>query len=978
MKKALKIIGAIFLLFIILLFTLPIMFKGKIFDMVMEEANKNLTADVSIGDLDLSLIQNFPQFTITISEIKVIGQEPFAGVPLADIGEITATVDVMSVINGEQINIHTVGIADITSHVIVLEDGIANYDIVASSDSEDAPAEEEETTEEPTDGETSPLNVQIQEYYIRNAHIIYDDRQGDMMAELVNFSHSGKGDFTLDEFLFETKTTADEITVEMEGIKYMNKVSTDITFNFMMDLPNAKYTFDQNEIKLNELSLSFDGWVQMPNEDIDMDLTFATNKTDFKSLLSLVPSAYTADFADVQTSGNLKLEGIAKGTYADNNGVMQLPAFDVSLLVDNARFQYPDLPKAAENIQIDVRAQNPGGSEDNTIVDVNTFHVELAKNPIDFQLHVKHPVSDPDLKGALQAQVNLESLADVIPMEEGESYTGSITSDIRFAGRMSSIENEDYEAFDASGKLIILGMNYSSPALPYAVDLKKMYLEFAPQYVSLTSFEAQVGKSDFSANGRIDNMLAYYFREEMLHGEFNLNSNYLDVNEFMEESTEEGETTSEETTEESTDEVAAEDTSSVEGFAVPGNINFEMNTNIKTIRYDQMDITDLNGKLVIADETIDMQRLAMKLLKGSMIMSGSYSTKNTPQPKVAFAMDMNEIDITETAVNFNTIEKMAPIMKSAKGAVSIDMNMTGLLDDSLNMDLMSVDAVGKLHTHRVMVDNEKLELIDEKLKVNKFNPLPVDDVDIDFTIKDGKLETSPFDVKAGDVNSTIYGYTNLEQQINYTIDSEVPFEALGNDVGKLAGNIASELQAAGFGAGNVPENLEVSIAVTGDMTDPKIKPNFKGANGTGSTVKEQAKEIVKEQIDNAKKEVSKKAKEEADKIMADAKLQADKLVAEARAQGDNIRKEGKKAGDQVRKEADKQAKDLVKQANNPLAKIGAEAAAQKLRDEGEKQAQKVEAEADKRAQQLEDEAKKQADAILKKAQEEADKKLNVQ
>ena len=87
MKKVFKILGAVLLLFIILLFTLPILFKGKIFDMVMEEANKNLKAEVSIADLNLSLIENFPKFTITISGIKVIGQEPFAGVPLADIGE---------------------------------------------------------------------------------------------------------------------------------------------------------------------------------------------------------------------------------------------------------------------------------------------------------------------------------------------------------------------------------------------------------------------------------------------------------------------------------------------------------------------------------------------------------------------------------------------------------------------------------------------------------------------------------------------------------------------------------------------------------------------------------------------------------------------------------------------------------------------------------------------------------------------------
>ena len=969
MKTAFKIIGALLLLLIAAIIILPIAFKGKIFELVMAEANKNLNAKVELGDLDLSLIENFPKFTITIEDLDVTGIEDFEGIPLAHIGEIKATVDVMSVINGEQIGIHTVGLSDLESHVIVTEEGKANYDIVKDSET----AEVEEEVKEPTQ-EASPLNVQIKEYYIRNAHIVYDDRQGDLYAELVNFTHEGKGDFTLDEFLFETRTTADAITFSTGGVDYLKKVKTDITFNFMMDLPNAKYTFKENEINLNELSLAFDGWVQMPEDAVDMDLTFSTKKTTFASILSLVPGAYTADFANVQTSGNLALEGMAKGTYADVNGEMTLPAFDVKLLVEDARFQYPDLPKAAENIQLDIRAQNPGGSEDNTVIDVNTFHVELAKNPIDFNLHLKTPVSDPDMKGALRAQVNLESLADVIPMEEGESYTGSVTADIGFAGKLSSIENEDYEAFKANGKLILLGMNYTSAALPYNVNLEKLYMEFAPEFVELTSFQAQVGESDFSANGRIDNMLAYYFREEPLSGSFNLNSNYVNVNEFMTE-TEEPEEIG--TTEEGSAAAETLQTEETSGFAVPGNINFVMTTSMAKIRYDEMDITNLKGQLVIEDETINMKQLAMNLLKGSMNMSGSYSTKNTVHPKVAFLMDMQKVDITETANNFNTVEQMAPALKSAKGAVSVKMNLTGLLDDSLYLDLETVNATGRLKTHTVQIENETLEKIDKALKVDKYNPLTVKDATIDFTIKDGKLETAPFTTKLGDVESTVYGYTNLDQQMNYTIDSKVPFDALGGQVSQLAGSLASQLQSAGFGAGNVPENIDVSIAITGDMTDPQVKPNFKGANGSQST-KDQVKDMAKEKVEELKNEATAKAKEEAEKIMAEARQQANKLVAEAKAKGDNLRAEGKKAGDKIRAEADKQAKDLVKQANNPIAKIAAEKAAEEVRKQGEQSAKKVEAEADANAKKLEAEAKKQADAILAKAQAEADKKQNGQ
>ena len=78
----------------------------------------------------------------------------------------------------------------------------------------------------------------------------------------------------------------------------------------------------------------------MPEEDIDMDITFKTTKTDFKTLLSLIPAIYMKDFEDVKTSGKLALNGFAKGTYNDSI----LPAFDFII--------YAEKNKMAANIII--------------------------------------------------------------------------------------------------------------------------------------------------------------------------------------------------------------------------------------------------------------------------------------------------------------------------------------------------------------------------------------------------------------------------------------------------------------------------------------------------------------------------------------------------------------------------------------------------------------------------------------------------
>lgn len=958
MKKLLKVLGIVILVILIALIALPYLFRGQIFDLVQEEANKNLNATVSIESLDLSLFENFPDFTVTISNIKVDNKAPFEGTTLASIGEMKASLDLMSVLSGSNYSINTVGLSDIQSHVIVLPDGTANYDITVPSD--DTAAAEEDTTSEAS----SPFNVKIKEYYIRNAHVIYDDQEGDMYAELDNLTHEGKGDFSMENFLFETKTTADAVTYKMDGITYLNKVNADIDFNFKAETKKTRYTFMDNVVRLNDLTLGFDGWVAFPGYPIVMDMTFEAKETDFKSILSLVPAVYKTDFEDVKTEGSLALNGRAKGTYVDRGEKgMVIPGFDVSLMIKDGMFQYPDMPGKAENIQVDLKVSNEGRNPDLTVVDLKRFHLEMAGNPIDANFFLKKPMSNPDMKGALQASIDLVSIADVIPMEEGESYEGNITSDIKFEGRMSAIDEERYEDFTAEGNLIVLGFDYQSADLPYPVKLKKLYMNFSPQYVDLSQFEAYVGASDFSGNGRIDNMLGYYFSDEPLTGSFTMNSKKTDVNELMGPETEE-------TTESDS---AVTDTTTYEVVEVPGNINFVMTSTIDELIYDNIEIKNLNGKITISDSTIYLDKVNMELMDGSMQMTGKYGTKNPTSPEVDFGMDINNFDVQQTVITFNTVEKMAPLLKSCSGKFSTDLKMTGRMDSQMEMLLNTLTGNGSLTTHNVEVDNDVLEKIDGVLKSDNYNPLKLNNVNINYEFKDGKITTEPFDVNLGDSKTTISGYSTFEETLDYTMDVEVPMAQFGGAAQGAVNSLLSQVQAAGVKTGDLGEKIKVKVKITGDITDPTVKPVFEGSKG--ATAKEAVKETVKEKVEEVKVDAKKKAKEEADKILADAQRQADRLVAEAKTQADKVRREGKNAANQIRSEADNKAKDLVREASNPFAKKAAEVAADKLRKEADKKAKQVEQEANKKADDIEAKAQNKADQIMQKARAEADAKL---
>ena len=72
-------------------------------------------------------------------------------------------------------------------------------------------------------------------------------------------------------------------------MKYLRRANVDLKADLEMDLPNMKFTFQENEAVVNQLALGFDGWLAMPADDIDMDLTWDLKRNDLATILSLVP-----------------------------------------------------------------------------------------------------------------------------------------------------------------------------------------------------------------------------------------------------------------------------------------------------------------------------------------------------------------------------------------------------------------------------------------------------------------------------------------------------------------------------------------------------------------------------------------------------------------------------------------------------------------------------------------------------------------
>lgn len=807
MKKGLKITGIVIAVILILLLVLPLAFKGKIETLVKTEGNKMLNGQFDFRSLNISLLRHFPQASLTLEDFWLKGEGDFATDTLVKAGELTATVNLFSLM-GSNYEISRIYVEDTYLHAIVLEDGRANWDVMKT----DSTATVEETTEE-----SSPFAISLKKVKFDNVNLVYDDRQGKMYAELHDLQLTCSGDFASEHSAVELEAETDGVTFQMNGVPFLSNAEIATRMNVDADFANGKYTLEDNMFRLNAIETNLDGWLAMKGEAMDMDLKLNTNSVGFKELLSLIPAIYAKDFEKLKTDGSATLSAYAKGTLQGDT----VPQFKADLTVENAMFRYPDLPAGVDKINIKASVENPGGNVDGTVVTVAPLEFNLAGNPFSLTAEVRTPISDPDFRFEANGKIDLGMIKQVYPLEDMQ-LNGVLQANMKAASKLSYIEKEQYDKVEASGTIGLSGMDLKMKDMP-DVNIQRSLFTFTPQYLQLSETTVNIGQNDITADSKFENYMGYVLKGRMLKGTLNIRSNYMNLNDFMS-----ADTTAVAETAAVSDSTAAASEGSL--LIIPKNIDFQMQTALNKVLFNKMEFSDVKGKLIVKNGEVNMQNLSLNTMGGNVVINGGYSTADVKKPAFDAGLKMTNLSFAQTYKELDMVRGMAPIFENLKGNFSGSMNIKTDLDQTMSPLLETAQGNGSLSTKDLVLSGvPAIDKIADAVNKPELKELKVKDLNLDFTIKDGRVETKPFDIKMGDYNLNLSGTTGLDQTIDYSGKVKLP---------SSAGSIASL--------------TTFDLKIGGTFTSPTVKVDAKSmANQALQSVGEQVLDKLTNKSDTA-------------------------------------------------------------------------------------------------------------------------------
>ena len=837
MKKLLKIAGITIAAIIILLMVLPLALKGKVETIIKQEGNKMLNAQFDFESLDISLLSQFPLASITLENFWLKGIGEFENDTLLNAGELTAAVNLASLFGDNGYEISKIIIDDTKVKAIVLEDGRPNWDVMKADST---------ATTETTDTASTPFRIQLKKLSVDNLTLIYDDRQANMYAEVIDLDAACSGDFGSERTTLELESETPSVTFRMGGVPFLSHANIGADMNIDADFATNKFTLKENTLSLNAIRATIDGWVALTEKGMDMDIKLNSNEIKFKEILSLIPAIYAKDFDGLKTEGEATLTAFAKGSMEGDSIV---PQFDVDLKVKNAMFRYPSLPAGVDNINIAAKVANPGGAIDATTVNVNPFNFSLAGNPMSMTAMVKTPMSDLDFNVTAKGKLDLGKIKDVYPLEDMQ-LNGIVDADMSLNGRMSYIQKELYDRVQAAGNINLSNMKLQMKDIP-DVDIKKSTFSFTPRYLKLSETTVNIGENDLTFDSQFENYIGYALKGSTLKGTLNIASNKFNLNDFM---------TGDSTATAATEETAAADTAAMGIIRIPDNIDFRMQVKMKEVLMNKMSFNNLNGLLVVKDSKVDMQNLSLNTMGGSVVVNGAYATPKNGEPRLDAGFSLNEIGFANAYRDLDMVQQLAPIFAGLKGNFSGNIKVNTLLDETMSPVINSLNGSGSLSTKDLSLSGVKaIDMVADIVKKPSLKEAKVKDLKIDFTIADGRINTKPFDLKLDDYTMNLSGSTGLDQTIDYKGKITIP-QSLGkvSQLGTVDMNIGGTFTSpkvsidmeslAKKAASNAAEKLAEKLLGTGS------KSNASDSTATSTETKTDVKkEILNKALDLFKK-----------------------------------------------------------------------------------------------------------------------------
>lgn len=744
-------------------------------------------AHFSFQSADVSFWRAFPNLQLSFDNLVVMGnQPPFAQDTLAQVA-YTAVGLGWSALWKTETTLTKLQLESPFVNLHVLPDGAANWQHILSVPNTPATV-------------APPLYIAWQKYSLSNANLLYRNQQTDQTITIKNLSHKGKGDFRKPLFLLDTQTDIDKIYLYTNNVTYLHDAQIHAQQQFLADKKSHQLTVQKGDMQLNQLPLTWSGYVDMPSIDsLYTDLKFTANITELKQLLSILSGfSEQAKFDKVKANGQSTFQGQLQGAYSR----LHTPLLTLRTTITNGVFQYENRPPI-ESINADLSIKtmlSPANS--NWQYELPTLQFSINNQPFAISGSWQKQLQNTNFMLTAKGILDLAALAQRYPFDRWKNMSGTLTADISGGGNLpdsTSVATTLPLSMQGSIQATQLQLIPTNPH-DLSLDCAKMDVQLVGDQAQVELSQAVLDQQYFQhIKGTLTPYLPYLLNPKgKIGGNLTLQAQKIDVPNWLKHRAAQSST-----------------------LANVADIRFTLQTDTLQLT-EKLTLQKANAQIGIQPNNLYIESLKAEALGGQISLKGSYSLPDTAQnPQIKLQYQLQQVQIEQAYAALDALQQFSPLLQYVQGKTSAQVQFRANLNEAWQPQWQTAVGKAEISLNGKIANAPLFNTIADATQLSALRNFELKQTQIQLALADGKVQLRPITLSPAGVQLQMEGSHGLDQSIDYKATTRISRKTFGNQANEIIADLLQQAKSKGVKL-NVPEFVTLYFTLSGTVEKPEI------------------------------------------------------------------------------------------------------------------------------------------------------------
>ncbi len=709
-----------------------LIYKNSIQQTILQEINKQLTAEVQAGKIKVSMRSHFPMISMDIKDIKITDPLDRAnGIDVFQADELSLRFNVIDILH-KKYTLEAVKLNNARIHLMVFDDGSDNFHF----------------WQLPSPTEPTAFSMEIRQVILHLVDVSWQNRITNDYYAIRAIDSKAKGHFTNHDHELLVKGNFFTHLIKQADVTYVQNREWQANVRLHVNNRDQTYKIMDGMIRTGLLTFYLNGSIKAKQE-VETDLTFFTEEAPLSEYLSLVPSHYLSFLKNVVIRGNVSTKVTIKGSIDEKT--------------------VPDLRMTFRLDKGSLNLQNAGVQLDRILAEGCYSFLSCDRNKVKDELRIdriRASLGDGWLEGSvrlsdlsqpyvsLTADMNLplQELWNFIPMDTLRDIAGQLNMKVTLQGPLQGLNEVDAPdllnwSIQGEANLIIDRMLLKGSSLKYH-DIQGSF-RIDNQHLTIQNLSGKIETSDFNLQGVIPNCLPRVFsKDEILRIDLALTSNRLNISEFLKNSHD----------------------LTGEGYHLdlPTKITMNLDVSLQEFLFNDFLATRVKTKLILRDQRIVLNDLSLTSMEGNITADVDLTPVNDHLYDLKCNARMEHVNIRQLFHDFGNFNQASLTDEHLRGYVDADLFYVSRLSSDLKIDLKSIYTLGQVKiTSGELIGYTPLYQLADFLNIEDLKHIRFSALNNLIEIRHQTIVIPEMEIKSNTLDLTLSGTHTFNNDIDY-------------------------------------------------------------------------------------------------------------------------------------------------------------------------------------------------------------------